>query len=270
MESSLDLDTECLLDHEKPSEESYTCCLSWFKDVPKKLKLLPVLLVLSITCNVLLSSGLAFWTLKSSWRSPDDYPTPYASLKREIPLAWTWNSVFSNDNLTAVFEAWEQVNHDAGAIVLPDDYVAEKQLPPSQRFEWDDTKGVYIVNGYHNLHCLKVIALTLDELRRGKPIRRPFKHSVHCLDALRQDVLCDADDTPRWTGSGDGMSGVGQVRHCKDWSRLEAWAESYTACHRHIHLNHGDDMLERYKFCPKDSPYAAKIKAHFPDIDLDI
>ncbi|MCJ1404638.1 hypothetical protein MMC11_007864 [Xylographa trunciseda] len=269
MESSLDLVTEHLLGDEKLINESRGPLLSRFKDSSEKLKIVPLLLVLSMICNVLLVFGLVYWNVEGQWRGSKTQSTPYAKLTQEIPVAWTWNSVFFNDNLTSVFEAWEQVDHDPGVIALPDAYVAEKQLPLSQRFEWDDTKGVYLVNGYHNLHCLKVIARTLDDLRQGRPLYTPFEHSVHCLDGLRQDVLCNADDTPRWSGSGDNMSGVGQVRQCKDWSRLEAWAKSYTACHRHIHLNHGDDVLERYKFCPKDSPYAAKIKAYFPDVELD-
>ena len=58
----------------------------------------------------------------------------------------------TNDSLAATL--WHDIDIDSGVIALSDDYVASKNLPPAQRFPWDYTKGIYIVHGYHNLHCL--------------------------------------------------------------------------------------------------------------------
>ena len=49
---------------------------------------------------------------------------------------------------------WSELGIDAGVVALSDSYVSEKGLPEAMRFPWDDTKGVYFVNAYHNLHCL--------------------------------------------------------------------------------------------------------------------
>lgn len=70
--------------------------------------------------------------------------------------------------------------------------------------------------------------------------------------------MCDADDTPRYTGfQPNQKSGLGQVRMCRDFSRLEEWADENTACWRHIGDIYEDGFreLDRYRFCPEGSQY---------------
>jgi len=59
-----------------------------------------------------------------------------------------------HDNASLAATLWHAINIDNGVIALSDEYVASKGLPPAQRFPWDATKGIYILHGYHNLHCL--------------------------------------------------------------------------------------------------------------------
>ena len=77
-----------------------------------------------------------------------------AGLSWDLSIPWTRQGPFYNDNETQIFENWDQVNHDAGVVALPDAFVAKKELPTSQRFPWDDGKGIYLLNSYHQLHCL--------------------------------------------------------------------------------------------------------------------
>jgi len=66
-----------------------------------------------------------------------------------------------------------------------------------------------------------------------------FSHVNHCLDAFRQDIICNADDTPRYTGlrkstsMENPSSGIGQVRMCRDWGKLERWAREHSACYKY-------------------------------------
>lgn len=101
--------------------------------------------------------------------------------------------------------------------------------------------------------------------RLKQPQTEDFEHALHCLDALRQDVVCDADDTPRWTGFAEMVSGPGQFRQCKEWGRLQAWARQNNACHRHIKLKEGEEAIEMYKYCPEGSPYTEQVKEYFGD-----
>jgi hypothetical protein len=67
-------------------------------------------------------------------------------------------------------------------------------------------------------------------------------HIDHCLTALREDILCNADDTPRYTGGDHTQAGSGQdqVRLCRDWAKLDEWAKKWTACYREPEL--GDNI----------------------------
>ena len=64
------------------------------------------------------------------------------------------HSPYVDHNETARDLMWEAINIDDGMVALPDDLVAEKGLPVAQRFPWDSSKGIYLLNGYHNLHCV--------------------------------------------------------------------------------------------------------------------
>ena len=98
----------------------------------------------------------------------------------------------------------------------------------------------------------------MQEYRRGEQQSRRWGHVSHCFDALRRQVLCDADDTPRAVQRElDGVSGVGQYRQCRDWGRLEKWAKQHTACYKRPDRPlEGMRNIEKYKFCPKGSGYS--------------
>ena len=87
-------------------------------------------------------------------------------------------------------------------------------------------------------------------------------HNMHCLDALREDTICHADDTPRYTtNTSESVSGVGQNRQCRDWNKLEVWVKQFESCWRY--LDESADrrpQLERYLFCAKDSQYYKRMK----------
>ena len=87
-------------------------------------------------------------------------------------------------------------------------------------------------------------------------------HVMHCLDALRDDVLCHADDTPRYTTNSSGTrTGEGQMRQCRDWSKLEAWAAHYSGCWRYISKKNDErDEIERWRFCEPGTPYYDRVQ----------
>ena len=49
---------------------------------------------------------------------------------------------------------WEEIRVDNGTVALHDSYVEAMGLPTSQRFPWDQDKGLYLLNGFHSMHCL--------------------------------------------------------------------------------------------------------------------
>lgn len=79
-----------------------------------------------------------------------------AGLKRNVPVPWSVYGPYDNrSDPEATDKEWEKIsNIRLGVIALPDSYVEEKGLHKAQRFPWDESKGVYLINAYHNLHCL--------------------------------------------------------------------------------------------------------------------
>ena len=103
------------------------------------------------------------------------------------------------------------------------------------------------------------------DLKAGNESIITWEHYQHCLDALRQDIMCIADDTPMHGVIGRGI-GDGQVVQCRDWNKLIAWTQApkRNACYRSL-----DDYrtvahsLERHAFCPEGSPYYEVSRAYF-------
>lgn len=165
---------------------------------------------------------------------------------------------YSSDNEKLQDGLWHDINVDNGVVALSDEWAAQHGLRTAQRFPWDRKKGIYILHGFHNLHCLKIIHISLSEYRRGTRQSRSWHHVSHCMDALRRQVLCDADDTPRATERrAEVVSGLLQHRKCRSWEKLEDFAKRHTACYRRPDNpdSEGISKLERFKHCPPDSGY---------------
>ena len=115
----------------------------------------------------------------------------------------------------------------------------------------------------------KNIRTTMLELRDGKSLSFSFTHSMHCMESLLQDIICFADDTPRYTSfEHPGRAGDGQVRVCRDWKRLEAFSREHSSCWRHINPDDDIDTLLRYRYCPPGSPYYDRIHQIFGDFEM--
>ncbi|EFR05191.1 hypothetical protein MGYG_08205 [Nannizzia gypsea CBS 118893] len=214
----------------------------------------PVVLILSaiIAGLVFLNAVLSLYLYNQSRPSASncDCGSYYAGLERNIPIQIYQSTEFVAENASDVAHLWEELSGDPGVVALPQKYVSEKGLPHAMRFPWDNDKGVYLLQGYHNLHCLRTLFRYTWNADRGIPQRVAFSHIQHCLDQLRQDVICNADDTPRYAGFQDPPgTGAGQVRMCKDWKKLEKWARERTACFKHEDEVPGR-MIDRFKFCP--------------------
>lgn len=68
------------------------------------------------------------------------------------------------------------------------------------------------------------------QVLRNETTSYPITHASHCFDAIRQHVMCVADDTPLYTW-GRNVAGDGQLRRCRNWDVLRDWANENTACY---------------------------------------
>jgi hypothetical protein len=75
-------------------------------------------------------------------------------LQQTVKVALHGHDPYTDSNDTFRDELWQSISIDEGMIALPDEIAVEKGLPLAQRFPWDHGKGVYLLHGYHNLHCV--------------------------------------------------------------------------------------------------------------------
>lgn len=230
-------------------------------------KLVSIILGFLLLLSTMLNIYFINWSTNSSHSNFVGKPSEYAGLVEEVWLPWEDKTEYNNENFTAMDRKWGELRADNGIITLPKTYAAEHGLQRGSEFPWDSSKDIYLLNGYHGIHCLSQLYLTLKEYRDDLPQSHTFEHSTHCLDWLRNDVMCRADDTPLYTtNSRIPANGIGQVRKCKDWSKLESWAKEHTACYRYgnfVAEDKLDSQIGRFKYCPADSPYLPKVREYF-------
>ena len=133
------------------------------------LQLLWGCLALSMTINFLLMSP---WSGSSAHlASYEEAPSPYgssrkichcdaannmtASLTRSLAVAYVHQTKYwVPGNKTPRQELWDDIEIAPGLVALENEFVESKHLPRAQGFPWDSNKSVYVLQAYHNLHCL--------------------------------------------------------------------------------------------------------------------
>lgn len=78
----------------------------------------------------------------------------YAGLERDVPLPYRDDTIFANSNRSIADAAWDSWVVDPGIVALSHNWVKAKMLPQAQHWPWDKEKGIYLLNGFHNIHCL--------------------------------------------------------------------------------------------------------------------
>ncbi|KAL9637290.1 MAG: hypothetical protein Q9204_001938 [Flavoplaca sp. TL-2023a] len=159
---------------------------------------------------------------------------------------------------------WDGIKTEQGMVALPKAFTDSKGLPRGVTFPWDEQRSVYFLQAYHTLHCLKMLQIAIREARHHHRQSQNYWHLAHCLDSLRQDAMCTADDTPRaLKAPPHGSTGDGLVRDCRDFEQLEVWAETRTACYTFPTDDQFQDPLEtRFQQCPDGSEYLPAIKKY--------
>jgi hypothetical protein len=199
------------------------------------------------------------------------------SVKLEYNQAHTmwWNTPFSNASKKAtqaeIDKLWDtQIPWEIGIIGILYDEAEALELPKSNPWPWDGkNKGLYIMNAHHLLHCVRNLYISIQQFRTGTPQTIGYDHILHCLDSLRVEVMCHADDTlryvPRNGDPADGLyPGDGQGRMCRDWSKISKFVEEHDPCYYYLEPTNEDmSNLERFKFCQPDSPYIPLIREYF-------
>jgi hypothetical protein len=89
---------------------------------------------------------------------------------------------------------------------------------------------------YHQLHCLNDIRKTFAEYgMAGKQLDKlETMHKFHCVDSLRQSLMCNADLSlihwhwkERHTLPGRHFPNATTTHICRKWSKIHDWATEH-------------------------------------------
>ncbi|KAL9600907.1 MAG: hypothetical protein Q9219_002842 [cf. Caloplaca sp. 3 TL-2023] len=162
-----------------------------YPSLPRSQNLIIFILLVALGCSTVINIKNVIKPSLPGIQQQAEDQTPYAGLTWSKTIAWEMSTPYSSDNLTYAHEQWSQLDEDSGVVALPDAYTQQKNLPKAQRFPWDKSKGLYLLNGFHNLHCIKKLERALMEYQLGNEQSEAFGHIMHCLDSLRQDIVRD-------------------------------------------------------------------------------
>ena len=84
---------------------------------------------------------------------------------------------------------------------------------------------------------------------------------MHCLDVLRSEVMCTADDTPlSFRFQELHQTERAPKRKCRDWNKFQEFLTENSACYRRGKPGSVEyDTLREFMNCPPGSPYNAVV-----------
>lgn len=136
--------------------------LSWLRPLcrPGALIALLCLTLISITLNILLVC-LQYRVFHAridhiQAASPSSLmgKSAYTGLSLDTPSTHFHHTDYWSTNRTLSDELWESIDTNPMVVALTDEFASAHNLPLSDRFPWDETKGRYFVKVFHQLHCL--------------------------------------------------------------------------------------------------------------------
>ena len=124
------------------------------KRSPFLLPILTTVLILSLSTNILQLIRSNLSTSPPLLTAPVSDVSRYAKVARTVPRQFQQDPIYTSHNRAIANEVWEEVTLDLGIVALSDSFAEEHDLMPAQRFPWDASKGIYLINVWHQLHCL--------------------------------------------------------------------------------------------------------------------
>ncbi|KAL0932756.1 uncharacterized protein CTRU02_211719 [Colletotrichum truncatum] len=87
-------------------------------------------------------------------------------------------------------------------------------------------RQTYIIRSFHQMHCLISIAEEYGHRVHNTSSQWAPQHVAHCLNAIREAIMCLADASPMTYVNGFAVGHVtdDQKFMCRDWGALRKWA----------------------------------------------
>ncbi|GAM84733.1 hypothetical protein ANO11243_027340 [Dothideomycetidae sp. 11243] len=211
----------------------------------------------------------------------DGVSSKYAGLQTNTSVTYVTHTAHDSTSRKKQDDAWAEADLHSwhGVVALDESFIAEKELPPSQPWLWDESKSMYYLAGPHQMLCLNAVREFINENQDGLTNRQQqhsYARVMHCLNTIREAIMCAADDTPLYMGKYNANAdakhpivGVGFTAQCRDWHALMDWARERSACYmgQYVHGMENKTEMERHMFCPEgmekpwDETKLAKMQA---------
>jgi len=121
---------------------------------------------------------------------------------------------------------WNNLTRGRYIIITEDE--AESTWGSSKAEFWDEQWGGYVAgfDMFHTLHCLNTIRMALSTGPRSRHDTEPM-HVEHCINQLRQFIMCSGDMTPIPTrfyeSIGRNYIDSDVLHTCRDFASLRNW-----------------------------------------------
>ncbi|KAF2092284.1 hypothetical protein K490DRAFT_32878 [Saccharata proteae CBS 121410] len=211
-----------------------------------------------IVCASILAALAGYWTGSRTSTKLDqsctNHVSQYSPLLRELDISYSVvrfngsllkENVFRQDAGPEVDAAWKALGVDYRSVVVPVDQAEESGLLPDQVKISPKYGGGFPANveGLHHLHCLNLLRKSLyynfdyyHALGQGPFGNSDFilrKHVSHCLDILRQQLMCSVDIgvmgqvwfQPNTNSPPEAFVDFNTQHKCKNFDAVRRWAE---------------------------------------------
>ena len=165
---------------------------------------------------VVVTAGASFFAGRYSAGTGPDSPIPLATVSKPF----VYNRTFASAPSPASDRAWAALFPAHGG------FFTRPPLAPERS----------VFSAFHQLHCLNGLRKAVYAGRPGKDApsdveRRTDEdmetspaHVRHCIDLLRQSLMCAPDLTVETKDPArGGVTGFGTTHRCRDWTQLVAW-----------------------------------------------
>ncbi|THH00335.1 hypothetical protein EW026_g2166 [Hermanssonia centrifuga] len=148
-------------------------------------------------------------------------------------------TIYRGEPSNAVDNAWSDLYNAFGVSRISK---SEARLLPNQTLAipGDENHHIISLSVFHELHCLNTIRKALHTEYYTDPITGNLgvipkaevpEHISHCIDNIRQALMCASDITPivwQWSEQKKKAEFRGSVVHsCRSFDRVVEWAEAH-------------------------------------------
>jgi len=172
-----------------------------------------------------------------SWPQPgEDKLLPPQAFIPEIPLeevTFEFPTAYENTGMDGDLLWRDLLPLGSGFVRVP--YPRRFDMPQSKSIEDDPEEGeIYSLSITHQLHCLGVLRDVIKKYEKKDKSRFAGSgHEYHCIDYIRQSIICAGDTTLDFaeivraadgTERRLGFTGSNSTHICRSWDAIKAFA----------------------------------------------